>query len=108
MFENPQNQPISCGITLSEFLAVSTDELWEPKYLSIDQAIIHKLCHLDHLAIYWNENSKCLTGLPLHEIKTSLLENIWNKDSKDLPNRYIIVPISAHAKVKLKKSNVSN
>jgi vacuolar protein sorting-associated protein 13A/C len=85
--------PFSAGITLDGFSAVSTDEHWEPVYISNPEHGIHKLAKLECLAVYFDTDSESLAGYPKEEATTKFNELIAT-DSNTPKHQFILKPVT--------------
>ncbi|SCW01107.1 LAFE_0D05226g1_1 [Lachancea fermentati] len=99
--------PYSVGITLSELSAVSTDEKWEPSFISITKAITHKLLTLDSLCVYWNTNTTSIYGEDHEELFERLKDSISNKNGVP-DHQFLLRPVTGSGRLTLNKSGASD
>lgn len=64
------------GITLEQIHAETTDEDWEPSFVSsnVGSQIVHKLVSLKNLAIYWNSSVYPSSFSSNEKMKTKMAE----------------------------------
>ncbi|KAJ3205144.1 hypothetical protein HDU82_005381, partial [Entophlyctis luteolus] len=101
---NIHSDLMSMGITLSELSAFSTDENWNPAFIHDEVGIIHKLCRLESLAVYFNHSDVSLRGLNSMESKEVLNSIIAAENYVPEQNKYVLKPVSGLGKVKINKS----
>ncbi|CAG8450182.1 1456_t:CDS:10 [Cetraspora pellucida] len=95
--------PFAVGLTLSEFSAVSTNSNWEPAFIEGETSSINKLIKLGSLAVYWNTDSKSISGHPTKEsikLFNSLIASEQNIPSE---HQYILKPVSGTGRITLNK-----
>lgn len=94
--------PCTIGMSLSELSAVSTDEYWEPSFISITQNITHKLLKLNAFCIYWNTDSNTNfsddENALLLDFKQSIADNIRIPD-----HQYLLHPVTGVTKLTISK-----
>ncbi|SCV04252.1 LAME_0H16974g1_1 [Lachancea meyersii CBS 8951] len=94
--------PYSVGITLSELSVVSTDENWQPSFISITSAIARKLLTLNSLAVYWNAGTKSVYHPDHDELFRRLRNLISNRNT--LPNhQFLLRPVTGAGRLVLNK-----
>ncbi|KAJ3104766.1 hypothetical protein HK100_004002, partial [Physocladia obscura] len=96
-------KPISFGITLSELSAFSTDEEWTAAFIHEEVGVIHKLCRLESLAVYFNNDDLTLGGLAMEESKQAFISLIAGENYIPEQNRYILKPVSGQGKITINK-----
>lgn len=90
--------PFAAGFSLAEISLVSTDENWQEAFVSGRKTGAHKLAKLDSLAVYFDTDSKSLTGLSSEEFTKSFTELIARE--KHLPkHQYILKPVTGSGKI---------
>ncbi|CAH2355297.1 vacuolar protein sorting-associated protein 13 [[Candida] railenensis] len=96
--------PYSIGLTLDELSAVSTDNSWLPSFISITQALTHKLLTLKSLSVYMNTDSTSI----YHEDSEKLLkefseyvEKSNNQEKLDL--QYLLRPVTGKGRLTVNK-----
>lgn len=99
---NPQF-PFSIGLTLAELSAVSTDENWEPTFVTNSAFGIHKLARLDSLSMYWNTDTQFLSTSNPEELQEKLNALIPTKDQVP-EHQYILEPVSGAGKLIMRRN----
>ncbi|KAI8884432.1 hypothetical protein K501DRAFT_332624 [Backusella circina FSU 941] len=100
--------PFAAGITLKELSALSTDELWQPKFISESSNTINKLATLESLSVYWNTDSRSLAGLGHEEASQIYTDLIPTAIITPREHQYILKPVSGKGKIKLNKKYGGN
>ncbi|CAG8448137.1 4681_t:CDS:10 [Diversispora eburnea] len=99
--------PFAVGLTLSEFSAVSTDDNWKPTFIEGETNKIKKLITLGSLAIYWNTDSRSLSGYSINEAVELFTSLIASEQRIPPEHQYILKPVSGTGRVVLtKKFNI--
>ena len=99
---NPKH-PFALGITLSEFSVVSTDGEWNRAFI-VDHRVIHKLCQMESLSIYWDTDVKMPTDASdPSKMEAYLEKSIFHQGKNDAVHNYILTPISGHSRITLNK-----
>ncbi|SCV00936.1 LANO_0F09296g1_1 [Lachancea nothofagi CBS 11611] len=99
--------PYSVGITLSELSVVSTDEDWQPSFISITSAITRKLLTLNSLAVYWNADTKSVYHPDHDELFTRLRNTISNKNT--IPDhQFLLRPVTGAGRLVLNKAGATD
>ncbi|KAH3664357.1 hypothetical protein WICMUC_005742 [Wickerhamomyces mucosus] len=91
------DQPYSIGITLDELSAVSTDEQWNPTFISVSKSLTHKLLVLKSLCAYWNTKSYSIYSEDHNEILEKFKQSIIDEDnlsSYEEFTQFILRPVS--------------
>ncbi|CEP17102.1 hypothetical protein [Parasitella parasitica] len=96
--------PFAAGITLKELSALSTDEEWVPRFISEPTTTINKLATLQSLSVYWNTDSRSLSGMHHEEAAQVYTDLIPNASNSPREHQYILRPVSGTGKVKLNKN----
>ncbi|KAG9302115.1 hypothetical protein G9A89_020549 [Geosiphon pyriformis] len=96
--------PFAVGLTLSEFSALSTDKNWNPTFIENETQSIHKLVTLGSLAIYWNTDSRSLSGKTLVEAIQLFTELIASEKNIPTEHQYILKPVSGTGRVTMNKN----
>lgn len=96
--------PYSVGVTLKELSAVSTDEAWEPSFISITQPFTRKLMTLNSLTCYMNTNSEPLDN----ETVGSLLAEFQAQLDDSAINRYLLQPVLGSGRLKIHKAGATD
>lgn len=95
--------PYALGFTLAELSAVSTDLTWTPSFITITQALTHKLLVLKSFSCYMTTDAELIDG----EAKEMLeqFKHILNvtSDSTAEGNQYLLRPISGQGKLTINK-----
>ncbi|KAI8639786.1 hypothetical protein BD408DRAFT_476983 [Parasitella parasitica] len=94
----------AAGVTLKELSALSTDEEWVPKFISEPTTTINKLATLESLSVYWNTDSRSLSGMHHEEAAQVYTDLIPNASNYPKEHQYILRPVSGTGKVKLNKN----
>ncbi|KDE03795.1 hypothetical protein MVLG_05736 [Microbotryum lychnidis-dioicae p1A1 Lamole] len=90
--------PFSVGLTLSHFSAISTDEHWNPAFITNSKNGVHKLAKLDSLAVYFDTDSESLAGYPINEAIKKFTELIATKD-KTPQHQFMLKPVSGQGRL---------
>lgn len=61
------DHPFAVGVTLAEFVAVSTDENWVETFINNTQKALHKIARLSSLALYFDTDVGTIAGKDRHE-----------------------------------------
>lgn len=96
--------PYSLGLTLAELSAVSTDENWEPSFISITQSLTRKLLLLKKFACYMNTESKSI----FHEDPDVLLHALkacFGADTSEF--QFLLKPVSGEGHLTLHKDGAT-
>ncbi|KAI8363865.1 hypothetical protein EDC96DRAFT_608831 [Choanephora cucurbitarum] len=96
--------PFAAGITLKELSALSTDENWNPKFISDPTSTINKLATLESLSVYWNTDSRSLAGMHHEEAAQVFTDLIPTSTTSPKEHQYILKPVSGKGKIKLNKN----
>lgn len=99
--------PYSVGATLSELSAISTDGDWKPSFISITNAITHKLLTLDSLCAYWNTDTKSIFHEDQEELFIRLKESIADKNGVP-DHQFLLRPVSGSGRLTLNKTGSTN
>ncbi|CEP60565.1 membrane morphogenesis protein VPS13 LALA0_S01e13828g [Lachancea lanzarotensis] len=99
--------PYSVGVTLSELSVVSTDENWEPSFISITSAIARKLLTLNSLAVYWNADTKSVYHPDHDELFRRLRNLICNKNTRP-EHQFLLKPVTGAGRLVLNKLGASD
>ncbi|XP_014665862.1 PREDICTED: vacuolar protein sorting-associated protein 13D-like [Priapulus caudatus] len=105
-YENSDIYPghtLACGITISALSAQSTDENWEPKFVTRDAAnMMLKLVELQDFSIYWDTNASLIGDLSMPELTTHMQRPISTDHAQQgaAQHEYILQPVSAQAKLR--------
>ncbi|KAG7665092.1 VPS13 [[Candida] subhashii] len=96
--------PYAIGLTLQELSAVSTDEKWEPSFISITKALTHKLLTLKNLSCYMNTKLTSTTSI-YTEDKSRLLRSFKKgiEYDDDITIEYLLKPVSGSGKLTVHK-----
>ncbi|KAI5124698.1 hypothetical protein M0805_004304 [Coniferiporia weirii] len=95
--------PFAVGVTLAHLSAVSVDGDWKPTYLDDKAQSIHKLAHLDSLAMYFNTDSESISGLSYNQSKKLFKDQI-SSDAHPVEHQYILRPVSGEGRIVLNKT----
>lgn len=97
-------RPYSLGLSLAELSAVSTDENWEPSFISITQNLTRKLLLLKKFACYMNTESDSI----FHEDPDKLLSALKQYFS-DSPQdyQYLLKPVSGEGHLTVHKDGAT-
>lgn len=91
--------PYSVGLTLSELSALSTDEKWNPSFISITQSLSRKLLLLRNFACYMNtESTSIFTDDP-----DELLQALKDCMALDIERQYLLKPVSGEGRLTVHK-----
>lgn len=98
------DRPYSLGLTLEELSAASTDENWEPSFISITQSLTRKLLLLKRFACYMNTDS----GSIFQDDPDVLLESLkqYFKDSPET-YQYLLKPVSGEGHLTVHKDGAT-
>ncbi|SCU84871.1 LAFA_0D12530g1_1 [Lachancea sp. 'fantastica'] len=94
--------PYSVGVTLSELSVVSTDENWEPSFISITSSIARKLLTLNSLAVYWNAETKSVYH-PDHDELFRRLRNLISNKNTHPDHQFLLKPVTGAGRLVLNK-----
>lgn len=100
--------PFAAGITLKELSALSTDDNWKPMFISEPSNTINKLATLESLSVYWNTDSRSLSGMHPEEAAQVYTDLIPTSSNSPREHQYILKPVSGTGKVKLNKNYGGN
>ncbi|SCV68005.1 BQ2448_126 [Microbotryum intermedium] len=90
--------PFSVGLTLSHFSAISTDEHWNPAFITNSKNGVHKLAKLDSLAVYFDTDSESLAGYSINKAIKKFTELIATKD-KTPQHQFVLKPVSGQGRL---------
>ncbi|KHJ44017.1 hypothetical protein D918_05710 [Trichuris suis] len=97
-----RDRPFALGVTLHELCFQTTDDNWKPCIVKELTTIIYKIAEMKSFSVYWNFNCKLVSDLGDRElIKESLMSGIAHDDYLPPDFRYILLPISIGAYLKL-------
>lgn len=96
--------PYSLGLLLEELSAVSTDEGWNPSFISITQELTRKLVRLKSFACYMDTNSSSVYD----EDKEKLLRTLKQifSDPKNA-HQYLLKPVSGEGHLSIHKAGAT-
>lgn len=95
--------PYALGITLDELSAASTDENWQPSFITITESLTRKLLLLKNLACYMNtELDSILADDP--EETLSLLKQTLPSNSS---HQYLLKPVSGEGRLIVHKAGAT-
>ncbi|TGZ78721.1 hypothetical protein EX30DRAFT_322121 [Ascodesmis nigricans] len=97
--------PFALGFTLEEFSAVSTNEDWEPNFIHGNVPVTHKLARLGSLAIYWNTDSKHVSGGSHDEMITAFKDLIATGSSAPGDHQFVLKPVNGVGRIELNKTS---
>jgi len=96
--------PFAFGVTLDHLHIQSTDYNWTPAFLSVGQAILHKLVNLNHLGVYFDtgssNNAKPLKYTDLADLQQQMRQMIYSKGNQTNAS-YLLHPISGYLKAQI-------
>ncbi|KAG1054811.1 hypothetical protein G6F43_003196 [Rhizopus delemar] len=96
--------PFAIGLTLNELSGLSTDDNWQPKFISDPSSPVYKLVTLESLAVYWNTDAKSLAGMH-HEEAAEVFTDLIPTFTKPIKeHQYLLKPVSGTGKVTLDKT----
>lgn len=95
--------PYSIGLTLNELSAVSTDDQWNPSFISITQSFTRKLMTLNSLTCYMNTNTQALND----DSMSTLLSEFQHHHNDEL-NSYLLQPVSGTGRLKIHKPGATD
>ncbi|RCH94872.1 hypothetical protein CU097_000818, partial [Rhizopus azygosporus] len=95
--------PFAVGVTLKELSGLSTDDDWQPKFISDPTSSINKLVTLESLSVYWNTDTKSLAGMHHEEAAEVFTELIPTSAGPHKGHQYLLKPVSGTGKVRLNK-----
>lgn len=93
----------SIGISLKEISAVSTNENWEPSFLTDTKVITHKLATLGSLSLYWNTDSKSTRDFSHEELIEYMKKAAESDPTLTNSFQYILRPVSGVGHITLNK-----
>ncbi|KAI3405553.2 VPS13 [Candida oxycetoniae] len=93
--------PYTFGASLKELSAVSTDENWQPSFISITQAFTRKLLKLDSLSCYMDTQSPNLFS----ELNNDQLLDCFN--SATTSSEYLVKPVTGNGKLTVHKAGTT-
>lgn len=94
--------PVAVGVSLSELSAVSTDEDWNPSFISFKQHVAYKLITLESICIYCNTSAHSIMHEQTEEVVIRMRESI--ADGGEIPEQqYILKPVRGFARLKVNK-----
>lgn len=99
--------PYALGFTLSELSAVSTDLTWNPSFITITQALTHKLLTLKSFSCYMSTDSDLIDGEAKEMLES--FKSILNitSDTTAEGNQYLLRPISGQGKLTINKKGAT-
>ncbi|KAL7343935.1 hypothetical protein BJY59DRAFT_711306 [Rhodotorula toruloides] len=94
--------PFSVGLTLSRFSAVSTDENWQPTFITKHAGPVHKLATLDSLAVYFDTDSPSLAG---HELSDAIVKftDLIARGGHTPSHQFVLKPVSGQGRLVMNK-----
>ncbi|BGP21450.1 Vacuolar protein sorting-associated protein 13 [Rhodotorula toruloides] len=94
--------PFSVGLTLSRFSAVSTDENWQPTFITKHAGPVHKLATLDSLAVYFDTDSPSLAG---HELSEAIVKftDLIAREGNTPSHQFVLKPVSGQGRLVMNK-----
>ncbi|EDK46335.1 conserved hypothetical protein [Lodderomyces elongisporus NRRL YB-4239] len=95
-------QPYTFGASLKELSAVSTNEDWEPSFISITQAFTRKLLKLNSLSLYMDTQTPELFS---HSSREQILNDFKLLEPSE---EYLLKPVTGSGKVTIHKSGTTN
>jgi len=101
---NPRN-PTAIGITLGHLHIQSTDDKWQPTFLTVGTSIIHKLLTMSNLSVYMNYGKEFLQYHNFADFQHQMTRLI-PKDKAPQDHYYILRPASAEIKANINKNKV--
>ncbi|EGC37154.1 hypothetical protein DICPUDRAFT_94146 [Dictyostelium purpureum] len=110
-FENKNDigKLYACGLTLDRLSIQSTDEFWNPSFVDSSQtSIIRKLCIMDSLGFYIDDDADSFQNLSLSEFTREFTNLIPNSSTYSLLNKFILKPVSSQLKLNINKSEFTN
>jgi len=101
------DHPFTFGITLESLYAQSTNDKWEPTFISTPEKLVHKLVSLKNLSVYWNSGDKFISQSSnmLGELEMMIYQDIQKIKPK---HHYLIQPICGDLKAYLYMSDDIN
>jgi vacuolar protein sorting-associated protein 13A/C len=90
------DSPYSIGVTLNELSAISSDEKWQPTFISVSSHLTHKLLTLKSLCAYWNTDSGSIYTDDHDELLTKFKQSlILEENVNELEDiQFILRPVS--------------
>ena len=92
------DHPFAAGVTISGLTATTTNEKWEPQFLSGMPVLVNKLVELQALSVYYDTDTKPLPSGP------DWLEHcirLIPTATTPVPHQYLVAPISSQLKLTL-------
>ncbi len=86
-------------IPLSGFSAVSTDEFWQPTFITSSTNGIHKLAKLESLAVYFDTDSESLAGYPVEEAIVKFNALIAKEGHHTPDHQFVLKPVSGQGRL---------
>lgn len=96
--------PYSLGLTLAELSAVSTDENWEPSFISITQSLTRKLLLLKKFACYMNTESASIFNED-PEILLNALKSCFSDAPEEF--QFLLKPVSGEGHLTVHKDGAT-
>ncbi|KAI9279983.1 hypothetical protein BY458DRAFT_470198 [Sporodiniella umbellata] len=95
--------PFAVGVTLKELCGQSTDDEWQPRFISDPASPVNKLVTLESLSVYWDTDSKSLAGQ--YEQDANVFANlISTRADNSKSHQFLLKPVSGTAQVTLNKA----
>ncbi|KAG1472650.1 hypothetical protein G6F56_001412 [Rhizopus delemar] len=95
--------PFAVGVALKELSGLSTDDEWQPKFISDPTSPINKLVTLESLSLYWNTDTKSLAGQ--HEQDVNVFTNLIPTRHHSPKHQFLLKPVSGTARVTLNQTD---
>lgn len=96
--------PYSVGLTLDELSAVSADNSWTPSFISITQALTHKLLTLKSLSCYMNTESTTIYTDDAEELLENFRKSIFKDESSNVSDlQFLLKPVSGKGRLSVHK-----
>lgn len=97
--------PYALGFTLDELSASSTDENWEPSFISITQDLTRKLLMLRSFACYMSTDATSIYSDDLSQTLQALKDFFTEKQR---PSQYLLKPVSGEGHLSIHKTGATS
>lgn len=95
--------PYALGLTLDELSAASTDDKWEPSFISITQSLTRKLLLLRNFACYLDTETDSIYLEDPEELLMALKASMSHENDK----QYLLKPVSGEGRLTVHKTGAT-
>ncbi|XP_063230011.1 intermembrane lipid transfer protein Vps13 isoform X2 [Bacillus rossius redtenbacheri] len=96
-----RDRRVAMGLTLNNLSLQTTDEHGTPRIMTDAESIFHKILSQNHLAVYWNCDTKLYAGSPRSELLSLLKAGVYSDVRRPDDYVYMLGPINLSARLKL-------